>query len=205
MAESTIEVTAGSGTKIHAWSRTVGANTVLDEVTLPGEYHGATYTVSASGMSTATASSHLLQIMAGSSLNVYIRRIRIEQLANATTAALNSYLLIRLSSAGTGGTSLTPAPLDTSDSASGATAMTLPSAKGTETTEIRRETLVMRQAFLTTATQPEETITWEWLPTHGVKALRIPAGTSNGICVKNGSAVAAGTVIVYVEFVELSY
>lgn len=205
MGESIIEVTSGSGTKIHSWSRTVGANTVHDEFTLPGEYPGASYTVAASSMSTATASSHLLQIMAGSSLNVYIRRIRIEQLANATTAALNSYLLIRLSSAGTGGTSLTPAPLDTSDSASGATAMTLPSSKGTETTEIRRETLVMRQAFLTTATQPEETITWEWLPRDGIKSLRIAAGTSNGICIKNGSAIAGGTVIIHVEFVELSY
>lgn len=205
MSESVIEVTAGSGLKIHSNSKTVGANTVHDEYTIPGEFPSASYTVSASAMSTATASSHLLQIMAGASLNVYIRRIRIEQLANATTAALNSYLLIRLSSAGTGGSALTPAPLDTTDSASGATAMTLPSSKGTETTEIRRETLVMRQAFLTTATQPEETITWEWVPRDGIKSLRIAAGTTNGICIKNGSAIAGGTVIVYVEFIELSY
>ena len=31
------------------------------------------------------------------------------------------------------------------------------------------------------------------------------AGTSNGICIKNGSAVAAATVIVYVEMTETAY
>lgn len=204
MAEALIPVTAGSGTNIHSWSKTIGANTVHDQAIFNGEYPYASYTVIASTISVATSTDHILEIMAGSTLNVKIRRIRIEQLANATTAALDSFLLMRVTTAGTGGTAITPGKLDNSDSAAGCTAMTLPSSKGSESTEIRRETLVMRQAFLTTAAQPEESIEWDF-DRPRIKPLIIAAGTSNGICIKNGSAIAGATVIVYVELTEQNF
>lgn len=203
MAEAFINLTEGSGKKAHAWDRTIGANTVLDEFTLPGEYPLASYTVYFSNISIATANDHVLQIMAGSSLNVRIRRIWYEQNGNATTAARDEITLLRLTTAGTGGTTVTPAKLDNGDSAAGATAMTLPTAKGTEGTILRGSVLIMRQAIATTGTQPEEGILWEQHP--GMKPWIIPAGTSNGIAIKHVTAIAGANVNGFVDFVETSF
>lgn len=204
MAESYGEASAGTGLKWHSWTRSISGSTVHSGFVHLDEYPYASYTVSAVAISTGTVNDHLLEIRAGSSLPVRIRHIRIEQVANATAVAANAFILFRISSAGTGGTSLTPAPLDTADSASGATAMTRPSSKGTETTEIRRETIVMRQAIASTATQPEEAIDWDFDRLR-MKPLIIAAGTTNGICIKNGVAVAGATANIYVEFVETSF
>ena len=67
MAEAFVNVTEGSGKKLHANDRSIGANTVLDEVMLLGENYLPSYlgVTSAASVSTATANSHLLQIMAG--------------------------------------------------------------------------------------------------------------------------------------------
>lgn len=206
MAESFVEVSTGSGTKLHSWARTVGANTVHDSFYLPGEYPIASYRIIASAISVATASDHILAIQAGSSLNVRLRRIWLRQLANATTATLDSFIVLRLTTAGTGGTAVTPAKLDNSDSAAGCTAMTLPSSKGTESTEIDRDVQVLRQAFLTTATQPQDKLEWIFGgPNGNMKPLLIAAGTSNGVAVKNGSAVAGATVIIGADIVETSF
>jgi hypothetical protein len=203
VAEAYINLTEGSGKKAHAWDRTIGANTVLDEFTLPGEYPLASYRVVAESISIATANDHIAQLMAGSSLNVRVRRIRIEQGANAATAGVKSFQVLRLTSAGTGGTSITPAKLDTADAASGASAMSLPSAKGTESTLVDSMFLAVRQAVGTTTAQVDDY--WEWSQHPGQKPLIIAAGTSNGICVKNINATTSGTVNVIIEFVETSF
>lgn len=203
MAEGIVEVTAGSGTKLHSWSKTVGANTVHDEFTLPGEYPLASYFIYATAISVATTSDHVLQIMAGSSLKVRIRRISIEQLNSASAANLQSFTLIRLTTAGSGGTSVTPRPFDTADSAASCTAMTLPSSKGTEGVTLWGKTLALRQAIATTATQPEETLEWQQHP--NTPPIIIPAGTSNGICIKIGTGVSTATVNVIVEVTETSF
>ena len=67
MGESYVNVTEGSGKKLHSWQRTIGANNVEGQVVLAGVPHFASY-VSAVQSSTATANSHLVQIMAGASL-----------------------------------------------------------------------------------------------------------------------------------------
>src|SRR5690348_13016293 len=133
MAETFVNVTEGSGKKLHAWDRTVGANTVLDEFMLSGEYPLASYFVYADAVSIAAANDHLLCINAGASLNVRVRRLYIEQAANATAAGFfNAKLLRTTTAAPTGGTAVTPAPFYTGDAAAGAAGRTLPTAKGTE-------------------------------------------------------------------------
>ena len=132
MPESVVQVTEGSGKLLHTFQRTIGANSVEDEVVLNGEQYLATYRIATAQTSVATASSHLLQIMAGATLNVYIRSIRVYQVAMATAAAITVVALFRLTTAGTGGTVMAPQPLDTTDAASGSTSMTLPTVKGTE-------------------------------------------------------------------------
>lgn len=199
MAENFVEVTSGSGLKLHTWSRTIGANTVHDEFTLPGEYPLATYSVVATAVSTATANDHLLQIMAGSSLNVRIRSITISQAAAAGSVASARFQLFRLTTAGTGGTSITARPYDTADAAAGATAMTLPSSKGTEGV-----TLFVESMWLGTAAIPTHRVA-DWIQTPGTKPILIPAGTSNGLAIKSINAVASATVDIAVEFVETSF
>lgn len=201
MAENIVEVTAGSGTKLHSWSRTIGANTVHDEFTLPGEFPYGSYVAVAESISIATANDHVLQIMAGASLNVRIRYIRIEQSANASAAANAGFQILRLTTAGTGGTTVTPARYDTSDSASGATAQTLPSSKGTESTLLDRCTLSMRAS----ANPGTAEDVYEWTQKPGMKPIIIASGTSNGIALKSITAVTSASVHVHVEFVETAF
>jgi hypothetical protein len=206
MAESIVSVTEGSGKKLHTFSRTVGANTVEDEFVVVGEQPLATYIATTSTVSTATADSHLVQVMAGASLPVYIRRIEVYQVGLATTASLAQLLLFRLTSAGTGGTVLGPAPLDGTDAASGATAMTLPTVKGTEAAaKFYSATAYLMQTLGASAqlNQPILVFDAERLRS---KALRITAGTTNGIALKIAtSGVAAATVYINVWFSEASY
>lgn len=202
MAEGIVEVTAGSGTKLHSWSRTVGANTVHDEFTLPGEFPYPSYSVLAAAISVATLNDHVLAIQAGASLNVRIRRIRIEQSGNATSATAGSLQVLRLTTAGSGGGAVTPAPYDTTDTA-GATARTLNSTKGTESTVLMQVAMVYRQAVSATTAQSDDF--WEWTQHPGMKPIIIPAGTANGIAIKTITAVAGATINVIVEFIETSF
>lgn len=208
MAEGFINLTEGSGKKAHTFQRVIGANTVEDEYVLVGEQSLASYNIvtAAAGISTATANSHLLQIMAGASLHVLVRRIRVFQLAVVTTAAIDALEIVRLTTAGTGGTAITPAPRDPADAASGATAMTLPTVKGTEGTFVDRATAQWTQTIATQAGAGLNTLvsefSWEDLR---LKGLRIAAGTANGIALKNPTARAGGTVIVVAYITELNY
>lgn len=203
MPESTVQVaTGGTGPKLHTWQRTVGANNVEDEFTILGEYPLATYSVAAAAVSTVTAASHLLQIMAGGSLNVYVRRIWVSQNNMATAASSMRVQLIRLTSAGTGGSATTPAPYDTSDAASGATAMTLPTVKGTEGTSLRIDNFQLIQTAPVGGGPNGYALDFTG---HHAKAIRIPAGATNGIAIKNVDAIAGAGLNVVVEIVEASF
>ena len=208
MAESFVNMTEGSGKKAHTFQRTIGANTIEDEVVLIGEQYLATYecTTAAAGTATTTAASHLLQIMAGASLNVYVRRIQIFQLAVATAAAIDAIEVVRLSSAGTGGTAVTPAPRDTTDSAYSGAAMTLPTGKGTETTFVDRATAQWTQTIATQTGGMFSSLVAEFdYNTLRSKSLRIPAGTANGIAIKNPTARAGATVIISATLCEANF
>jgi hypothetical protein len=205
LAEGIVEVTAGSGTKLHSWSKTVGANTVHDEFTLPGEYPYAGYFATpAAGVSCAVAGDDIAQIMAGSSLNVRIRRVRVEQAAAITTAAGTPFQLARVTTAGTGGTAITPSKADNADGASGATAASgIPNATHGTIGQIylNRQLYPVQTAATAGAVEPA----WEWIQQPGMKPIIIPAGTSNGIVIRNIGARAGLTVFWEIEFVETNF
>src|SRR5436190_5578026 len=144
MAESIVQVASGgTGPKLHTIQYTVGANNVEDEVVVPGPYPYATYLANGAGISGATANDHLLCLNAGASLKVRVHRIRIEQRASAAAVAVGLFQLLRTTTgAPTGGTAITPAPLDTADAASGAAARALPAVKGTEATQLMEITVI---------------------------------------------------------------
>lgn len=199
MVESFINVTEGAGKKAHTNQRTIGANVVEDEYTLPGEYAYATYTFSASAVSHATAASHMLQIMAGASLNVRIRKIVVSQRGVPAAVISTEFVFVRLTTAGTGGTVITARPYDGADAAAGATGMTLPTAKGTEGVTLWDESI-----WLGTVAVPVATNKLVWTQTPGTKPIIIPAGTTNGLAIKN-SAGSTATMDITVEVVETNF
>lgn len=204
MAESIVQVTEGSGKKLHTFNRTIGANSVEDEVIITGEPYLASYIQTTANVVGTTAASHLLQIMAGASLNVYIRRIRIYQVVAATTAAFIRFNVFRLSTAGTGGGALTPNPLDTTDSACGATCMTLPTVKGTETTNMGSSALMVIQTVPLGGPVSAPEFVYDFDRPH-TKALRIPAGAANGVAVKIQDACAGSSFQVEILFSEANF
>jgi hypothetical protein len=201
VAESSIAVTVGSGKNLHTWDRTISAVLVQDQFVLPGEFPYATYSVLSGAVATATANSHLLQIMAGASLNVRIRRVSIRQGTPPAAVTGMEFQFVRLTTAGTGGGAITPAKFDNADAASGATAQTLPTSKGTEGAVLKDTAAYLMTAA--TITSPVPSLLWEQLP--GSKPIIIPAGTANGIAIKNVGALATATMYIEVEFVETSF
>src|SRR5262245_20541304 len=133
MAEAFVNVTEGSGKKLHAWDRTIGANTVLDELVIQGEHYLASYTATFHNISTATSADHILAIWAGGSLNVRIRHIYLKQWNLAGAATIGQFTLQRTNTTPSGGTAVTLAKFDTADGPAGCSAATLPSTKGNET------------------------------------------------------------------------
>lgn len=182
---------------------TENSQTVQDEKVILGEQYLASYMIVADA-STATVNSHLIQIMAGASLRVRVRRIEIHQLVMATTAAIMSVGFYRLTTAGTGGGAVTPGSLDPADAASGATAMTLPTGKGTEGTLIAAVAPYMMQTVGASAQldQPIVVLDFDRLRS---KPLIIAAGTTNGLAIKNLTAIAGGQVRIDVWIDEASW
>lgn len=194
--------TSGSDYKRWAVQRTDGADTVLAFMGVEAEPEIATYRIStASALALSTANSHLLQVMAGASLRVGIKRITVYQAVNAAAIGINQWAIYRLTTAGTGGGSVTPAALDPADAAAGAAPMTLPSSKGTESTLIEYRHVTLHTTAATVGLNP--LAEFDFTTLRG-KALWIAAGTSNGIAVKNITSDASATVRIVAEFVETS-
>lgn len=203
MAETIVQINEGSGKKLHAWDRVVGANTVLDEFTLRGVPNYASYVVRTAAISTATANSHLLALQAGSSLNVYVTKVIAHQVANAGALSGATFELLRLTSAGSGGTAITPEKLDTADAASGATARALPSTKGSEGGSLGQHTGILYNAYSAWPVAQLEVVRFEF-GSDWSKPLKIAAGTANGMALKGGG-VASATVVVECHFFEAAY
>lgn len=200
MAESYVQVTEGIGKKLHSYQRTIGDNDVQDEVVLLGEPYLASYSAFAGGVSVATSTSHLMAIAAGSSLNLYIRRIRVRQAGAADAATPLAFDVMRLTTAFSGGTAVTPTPFDPNDAAAGATVQTLPSSKGTTGVTFMRRRVLMGASVNTT---PDNEVVWEQHPRS--KPIIITAGTTHGIALVSQSTIASATIDIVVEFDEANF
>jgi hypothetical protein len=190
--------------KAHFWQRTYPTiGDALDEFIAHGEPGDPAYMVPI--LTAAPASNdHLLSLQAGASLPVKIRWIRVRQVGNAAAAGVISLELRRLSAvAHLGGTAITPAPLDSTDAASGATARSIPTTKGTEGVLIGHQPIVVRQAIATTATQIDGIVEWDFDRLRS-KPLTIAAGTTNGIALK-ATAGTTATFSVELCFVEQNF
>lgn len=196
--DSFVQIDEGSARKMDTWQRAIASNTVEQQRYVQSEPYQPSFSISVTtAISAATANAHLLQIMAGPLNRVGIRRLRVYQVANGTTQQ-TTLQVRRLTTAGTGGTSYTPAVYDPSDTTD-VTAMTLPSAKGTEGAVLWNGSVLFHATAATVGLNPVLELDWTMTTT---KALWIPAGTSNGLCIKNVTGVTSATVFVWAEFVE---
>jgi hypothetical protein len=199
MTTSAIAVTEGSGKNIWTDQRSVSSVNREAQYVLLAEPALPTFNVTAEGVSCATSSSHLLQIMAGSSLYVRVHKIVVTQLAAATSIANPAIKIIRISTAGTTGTAVAVLQADMADTAS-LTGLSLPSSKGTETALFHSAAITLR-----TSTWVEAAGVWVWEPPARTKPLVITAGTSNGIVVAIGTGVAGATVNITATCTETAW
>lgn len=208
MPEGLVQVTEGSGKSLHTFQRVIGANTVEDEVVVQGEPYLADYALNSNGnsVSTATAGSHILQVMAGATLKLRVRRIELYQSTMATAAAMMVVEIRRLTTAGTGGSSFAPAPLDPAEAAAGAVGMTLPTVKGTEGAglAIWAGAVYMMQTVAASSQLANPILTIDF-DRPRMKPLIIGAGLANGFVIKNVSAIAGAAVLQVVYFSEANF
>lgn len=204
MSASSLQVTPGSGLRLSTNSYTEGAVTVHDQKVILGEPYEATYVTSFDAVSVASAG-QFVNLMAGASLPVYVRRIYLAQ-QGYTTTAVWQIRIYRLTTAATGGAAPGVSPLDTTDAAAGATVMQLPTGSGTEAALLHLRSMVFAATSTTALANPGGQVLDLSFPNQGRKSLRIPAGTANGITIKVQTAGgASNTASGFIEFVERSF
>lgn len=205
MPDSLVAMSEGAGKNLHTFQRVIGLNTVEDQVVLAGHPYEAAYFIDPGALaSTATANSHLIQIMAGAALNVYIHRIvgYMAVVPAATTAI--EFQLKRLSTAGTGGTAGVVATIDAGDAAAGATSMVLPTVKGSEGVTLNDVIGVLPAAFPTSGVPPI-VFDFDYRGQHHLKVPRIAPGVANGLCVKNLTGLATSTLLIVATITEANF
>lgn len=203
MATSYVSFNEGTARKVRTFQRTDGVNTVEEWMYAESEPPLDAYTVAATNIAGVTANSHLLQIMAGASLRVGIRRITIFQNGAANASRQARFGIYRLTSAGTGGSAITPAALDPASAAAGGTAATLPSSKGTEGVLVGGIHSAIIQSTITNQTMNPLVDLDFGLGRE--KGLWIAAGASNGITLKNLVADSTVTYDIFLRFVEAGW
>ena len=205
-AGSFIQVTNGSGPKVSTGATyTENSNVVQDQKVIIGEPYLASYAIAPGTSSLLTnANVHALEIMAGASLNVRLRRLVVYMHTLPGTANFLGIELWRLTTAGTGGTAVTPAPLNPADSASGATAMVVPTAGGTESTRLWSALVMLPQAVSTTMPWPP-LIDLDFDEMERTGPIIIAAGTTNGLALKTTVAFSGAAIRVNALITETSF
>ena len=204
---SYIQVNEGSDRKVAFIQRAISSNTVEQTevaVTLP---YIPTYVVTTeTAVSLATAGSHVLQLLGSTVNRDLLRSVEVTQLGAALNDTPMAWELVRLDTAGTGGTALTPNPLDPVDPATTAAGMTLPTSKGDEDESM---------GFWTGAVSTDP----GWFPGEGAcyvlklvfpeggnmtsKPPTMAAGGTTGFALKNVTAEPSATVHVRATFEEV--
>lgn len=204
MADGYIQINEGSGKKLAYYSRTdANGDTVYNEKGVQDQPFIPTYVVQFStALAMSVANAHVWELMAGASKRVILRRLRLWQVVVATAAAIKQWELVTLTSAGTGGGTITPRSTDPADGAAGATCMTAPTVKGTEANIIGDWEQNAWTAVPTTGLLPAF-IDESWTDPYA-KPPTIAAGTSNGLALKLiTSDGASPTVRGYMVFQEV--
>ncbi len=208
MAGSHVQITNGTGPYLATGPNYTEASTsVQDQKVNIGLPYLAAYNVNnnATTVNAAAGGAHLIQLMAGASLNVYVKRLRVFQLGTTVSAAaILQMAIVRLVSAGSGSLAVTPSPLDPADPAAGATSILLPSTHGTEAAFV---SFRVAPVWLTIPTAANSSLMVEWYwGDDWFKCLKIAAGTANGIALKTLNSLGGNTALaIEAEFFEAPF
>ena len=199
MTVSTIGVADADTPDKYLWTeqRTVSSVAREAQYVLEGESAYPTYCANATNVSIATTADHVLQLMGDGTNYSRLKRVTIYPYFATADGTLRISLL-RISSAGTGGTSVTPRPYDTADTYAGG-AMTLPSSKGTEGVTLQVWNAMIRGGTV----KLDQPIIWE--PPRGAKPIIFGTATTNGLAFKIIAGITGGTVDINAEFITTSY
>lgn len=193
MSESSLAVTAGSGSNLRTDDKTISATTVKQQVVLQGDASRATYTAIGISCSLATSGDHLLIVQGDGANYTRIHRITIRG-ATPGTAGVADIRVLRTSTAGSGGGTVNARPFDSADTDPyGGVCMTDPTSRGTEGNQLLQFRLPVYAATGSSGFV-------EWQADDKSKPIIIGTATSNGICVKIQTGIATDTVDVEVEF-----
>lgn len=199
MTVSSIQVSEGAGKYIHTASRSISSVTREDQYVQLGQPDYPTYGTIVSAVSIATTSDHLLQIMADGTN--YCRLLYLDVQITDDYPASGSVSLIqivRLSTAGTGGSTITPRGFDPADTFGGA-AMSLPTAKGTE------GNILWQRRFGMAASNPQVIMPPIFDAGLIGKPIIFGTSTATGIAIKLGPGIASCTADVVAKFIVTSY
>jgi hypothetical protein len=203
MAESTLgwDDPASPDKSIHSWQRTIGGTAKEMQIIGLGEHYVATYTAVARAVPISSSAAHTLFIQGDGTNYTRIMWIKVVQHALAGAAATADFSAFRTTTAGSGGTSVSAYPMDTSDTSPYAGVIQYnPSSKGTEGVQIDQDVLGL------VAAQPMDArnrvvFTYDF---EG-KPLIIQPATTNGICLKVITGIATATVDWVIRFKVTSF
>ena len=185
---------------LHTNARTIALVDREDQYVLPGQNAYATYTAIADGITIETTASHLLMIQADGTNYTRLLRAWVTPTDDVPAAAsVVNIEIVRTTTAGSSGSAVTPAPMDTADTYAGVV-QTLPSSKGTEGAVLwQRRVALPATAAITVPSVPfYEASRWG-------KPIVFGAGTGAGIVFKVEAGVASATVDIVAEFITSSY
>ena len=159
----------------------------------------ATYTLLASSIATTTSASHILQVMGDGTNYGRLHRLKVQQVTLAGAEALAQLQIVRLETAGTGGSAVSARPFDLADTDPyGGGGMTLPSSKGTEGDVLLQERMLLIDSAIDDVGGPYAR--WEWYANDFAKPIVFGNGTADGLALKIVTGIATSTVDVTLEF-----
>lgn len=200
MAEDSIGLTSGTDEYLQTYARTIASQERHAQMVLLGESGLVTYSVRADNISIATSADHILFVQSDGTNYTRIKRIAITPTSDIPVAASVAKIeLIRTTSAGTGGSAVTPRPYDSGDAAYGGTCQTLPTAKGGEGATLYTWWLPIPAAL------GDHLDTREWVALPGMKPFVFGTAAINGFCFKIATGIASATVSIMVEVVTTAY
>lgn len=198
MTVSSLEITAGSGTHIHTNSRSISSVTRHDQYIQQGEGAYPTYRATAAGISIATSADHIMQIMADGTNYTRLKWFEIMPTDDVPASATVAFItVLRLTTAGTGGTNLGSSGHDSADTYAGGV-MSLPTAKGTEGSTLWHFRLPLQSAH------PFQSL-YRWEARYDTKPVIFGTGTAAGIAWKIQTGIASCTVQLNAEFSVTSF
>lgn len=190
---SSLGYTAGSGLNIKTFSRSESGTTREEQVFQLGEPSLPTYTATAQSVVTTTSASHMFFLQGDGTLYTRVNWFEVSQQTMAT-AAVAEIRVLRTTTAGTGGTSISCYPTDGGDTSPYAgVAMTLPTVKGTEG-------VLLYQFRLPLVASTPTLSTFRWERQNYEKPLIIAPATTNGFCWKLITGIATNTLNFTVGF-----